>query len=545
MKKIFFNAEVVTMVNDKDIHQAVLIEDDKIVAVGSNDEVLAMKDDATVVVDVEGKTIMPGFIDPHGHFSFQSILAECLYIAPSPLGRVNSIEDMKAEIAKALENHENKDEFFITYGYDNEELAEGRHPIRDDLDEITTETPMVVIHASLHVGTFNTKALEVLGISETEPDMEGGHWGRYPDSDVINGYAEELAIQSKMLNILSPKPETIPTLLKAGQELYAGAGFTTVQDGFTSDNEHGLMQFGVENGLIDLDIHSYPPCHVSVRETKVHNGAMNVGDYVGNSGRLYFSGYKLVLDGSPQARTAWMTNPYEVVSETDDPNYVAYPFYENDEEVVDAIKVAIDRNAPVLVHCNGDAAGDQFLRSFKKAKELSDNKNYDKRAVMIHAQTARKDQIDIMAEENIVPAMFPIHTFFWGDTHIKNFGRERADKISNQAYAYEKGILPTSHEDSPVLPPNPIFSAWAAQYRTTRTGEILGRGVNRFDALRTITYNAAHQYHEEGVKGTIEPGKMSDLVILDTNLLTASKEDMREGRVLETIKRGKTIFKRA
>ncbi len=165
---------------------------------------------------------------------------------------------------------------------------------------------------------------------------------------------------------------------------------------------------------------------------------------------------------------------------------------------------------------------------------------------MIHCQTIREDQIDKMAEHNIVPAMFPIHTYFWGDVHIKNFGRERANKISNQRYALSKGLLPTSHEDCPVLPPSTILSVWSACNRVTRSGEILGEDLRltRYEALRSVTYNAAYQYSQEDIKGTLEVGKNAYLVITELDLLHFSNEELFTADVTETIKDGKTIFKK-
>lgn len=548
MKTIYYNGIINTLNNDNNVYEALLVENDKILAVGSDAEIMDQKDHNTDVIDLDGKSMFPGFIDPHSHYGMQSILAIFKSLAPSPIGDVESIgrmvEVMKEDIEAKKFNGTEK--FYFASGYDHEQLVEGRHPTKDDLDLISTEIPVVAVHASLHVGTFNSKALEILGIDKEEPDPAGGHFGRYEGSNEINGYAEEMAMMPYLMGHLAPQPQELPEVLKAGQELYAKAGITTAQDGFTKNEEFQMFNFGANNGIIDLDIHCYPPAVKSLREGNHWiDGEYGVkyGDAFGTENNIHFSGYKIVLDGSPQARTAWMSKPYEVVSENDDPNYVAYPFFTDDDVVTEALVFAMKQNAPVLVHCNGDAAGDQFLSCFEAALDQIDNE-YTARAVMIHCQTIREDQIDKMAKFNITPAMFPIHTFFWGDTHIKNFGRERANKISNQRYALSKGLLPTSHEDCPVLPPSPILSVWAATNRQTRSGEILGEELRltRYEALRSITYNAAVQYSEENTKGTIEVGKKADLVITEKDLLTCSNDELFTADVYQTIKNGKIIF---
>lgn len=546
--KIFYNGNIVTLKDEKDIHQAVVVEDGKIKFVGSDEEAMKLKDENTELVDLNGKTMLPGFIDPHSHYGNMSVFSRYTLIAPAPVGEVDSIqkmiEIMKKDYAKVEEK--NKDKIFLAYGYDHEQLKEGRHPTRDDLDQISTETPIAISHASMHVGVFNSKAIELFGIDEEAENPEGGFYGRYEGSNKINGYVEEMCFQIPLMKNLQVAPEDLPEIIKAGQEIYAKSGVTTAQDGFTTNNEYGIFKYGVDNGLLDIDVHCYPPAIKQLQEGNHWidgEFGLNFKDSIGEN--VHFSGYKMVLDGSPQARTAWMSKPYEVVDEHDDPNYVAYPFFEDDEVVTEGLVYAVERNAPVLVHCNGDATGDQFIRCFREALKRCDNE-YTARAVMIHCQTVREDQIDEMAELNIVPAMFPIHTYFWGDVHMKNFGPERANKISNQKYALSKGLLPTSHEDSPVLPPNSILSVWSACNRKTRSGVILGEDLRltRFEGLRTITYNAAWQYGEEDTKGTIEVGKLADLVICEKDLLHCSDDELFTATVDETIKKGKTIYKK-
>ncbi len=546
MNKIYLNGQVVTLKNEEEIFSAVVTEEDKIIYVGNDEEALKYKTEGSEVFDLNGKCMTPGFIDPHSHFGMQSLISTYQSIAPEPLGVVNSIDTMIEVMKNDLleRNKQSKQASYVAVGYDHEQLKEGRHPIKDDLDKVSTEIPVIAIHASLHVGSFNSKAIEVFGLKIDEPNPQGGSYGRYPGTNEINGYAEEIAFQMHLMGLVKPDSAMLEKTLHAGQELYAKAGYTTVQDGFTQNQEYQLFNFGSNNGLIDLDVFCYPPA-MSVMQKDNHwiDGEFGVkfGDSFGTNNNIHFAGFKMLLDGSPQARTAWMSKPYEVRNETDDENYCGYPIFKDDTQVIAGLKYAMERNAPILTHCNGDAAADQLLRCYEIA--LSEiNNDYTARAVMIHCQTIREDQIDLMAKFNIVPAMFPIHTYFWGDTHIKNLGIDRASKISNQKYALSKGLLPTSHEDCPVIPPNPLFSVWSSSNRKTRAGVKLGEGLTRYEALRSITYNAAYQYNIEHTHGTIEVGKKADLLVLDRNVLTCQDNDVRNTKVLQTIKNGKVIY---
>ena len=170
----------------------------------------------------------------------------------------------------------------------------------------------------------------------------------------------------------------------------------------------------------------------------------------------------------------------------------------------------------------------------------------DTRPVMIHAQTVRDNQLDSMKPLNMIPSFLQAHTFFWGDWHIKSvLGKERAYRISPVRSAIERGITYTLHQDTPVIPPNMSFTLWTAVNRKTRTGEVIGpdQRITILEALKGVTINAACQYFEEDSKGSITRGKRADLVILDSNPIKIDADNLKELKVLETIKDGKTIYR--
>jgi predicted amidohydrolase YtcJ len=166
---------------------------------------------------------------------------------------------------------------------------------------------------------------------------------------------------------------------------------------------------------------------------------------------------------------------------------------------------------------------------------------------VIHSQFIRPDQLDKYAEVGLIPSFFTNHAFFWGDVHVRNLGEPRAFFLSPMKTARARGLRPTNHTDAAVTPPDPLFTIWTAVNRTSRSGRVIGpdERVTPLEALKATTINAAYQYFEEATKGTIEPGKLADLVILSDNPLTVDPARIAEIRVLETIKEGKTVYKRA
>ncbi|MEG1994684.1 MAG: amidohydrolase family protein, partial [Oscillospiraceae bacterium] len=259
------------------------------------------------------------------------------------------------------------------------------------------------------------------------------------------------------------------------------------------------------------------------------------------SNNLKIGGYKIFLDGSPQGRTAWMLEPYKKGDENGE--YFGYGTMK-DQQVIEAIEISAKNNMQILAHCNGDRACQQFIHCVTKSEEnLPIIKTL--RPVAIHSQLMNETQLESCKDFGIIPSFFVAHVYYWGDTHIKNFGIKRAEKISMTRTALEKNIPFTLHQDAPVIEPNMLQTVWIAATRTTKNGEILGSDekISVKDGLKAITINAAYQYFEEKEKGSIKVGKKANFVILSENPLTADINNLPNIKVLMTIKDGETIFK--
>lgn len=250
---------------------------------------------------------------------------------------------------------------------------------------------------------------------------------------------------------------------------------------------------------------------------------------------LFIRSAKIFLDGSPQGKTAFMLQPYEGEKE-----YRGYPTMK-DNEVIGAMEYAASRKIQLLAHCNGDGAAEQFLNCAEKAAErFPIIRNL--RFVMIHAQFVTPSQLERAKGLGIIPSFFTAHSYYWGDTHIKNLGFERASRMSPAKSALEMGIPFTFHQDSPVTEPDMLESVKCAVRRVTKSGVKLDEGIPVFEAIKGVTASAAYQYGEETRKGTLEQGKNEDIVIMDKNPLEEEVSCLDAIKIAATVKSGKRVY---
>lgn len=518
--------------------EAVAVSGGRILAAGSEAEVAARAGRDAKLVDLKGRTMLPGFIDCHGHISMTALLMGFQNLAPEPAGPIRSIEDIKAELRKFRERTGGgRGGWILGAMYDDSLLAEKRALTRTDLDEVSTDQPVLAYHASLHVVVVNSAALSLLGITADTPDPKGGVIRRWPGTREPNGILEEGAITLAMPRLPQASREELLDLLDGVQNRYAAWGITTAQDGATRRPDFDLLSLAAERDRLKIDVVAYPFfTHI---EDLARGDIEMRRDYNG----FKVGGIKLMLDGSPQAKTAWLTKPYEVVPPGFDKDYRGYRIVD-DETAESLVDDAFARGWQVYAHCNGDAAADQFIAAIGKATEK--HGAADRRSTVIHAQTLREDQLDEMARLGVMPSYFVTHTFYWGDWHRDSvLGAERASRISPVRTTIDRGMRYTLHNDSPVVPSDCRMLIWSAVNRRTRSGRVLGeeQRISAEEALRGITIDAAYQHFEDDIKGSIEAGKLADLVIVEQDPVRVDPDELRNLSVAETIKRGETIHR--
>lgn len=538
METIYYGGKIITMTEQStqaavaNAPEALVVRNGRIAAVGSYVELNKTLGPGAKRIDLQGKCLMPGFIDPHGHAALAGQMAMLCDLSQCE-SFADIIATLKDYITKKKITGKNA---VMGFGYDHNFLAEYAQPDKRVLDRVSKEIPIFILHVSAHLACANTAALALAGITAETEDPQGGVIGRIPGTREPSGYLEEAGMQLLQKGIASRIKPDIKAMLGGVQKKYLENGITTIQDGATTDRDFGLLKLMATLGLLKLDVVTYPLLSADGGEILKKNPGRD-GKY---HRHLKIGGYKLVLDGSPQGRSAWMSEPYL----GGEPDYYAYPWLQN-EQVDSYVKRAIAEGKQLLAHCNGDAASQQYLNAYEKALAETGS-NVDLRPVMIHCQTVRNDQLDRMAKLNMIASIFVGHVWYWGDIHMRNFGEKRGHHISPVRDALDRGIHVNFHQDPPVTRPDMLHSVWCAVNRISRSGNVIGEDqkIGVYDALRAVTVEGAYQYFEEDSKGTLAVGKHADLVILSDSPLEVDPMNIRDIRVLETVKDGKTVYVR-
>ena len=530
--RVFLNGQVITMNESRPAAEAVAVKWDRIAAVGSNQEILNLTGPETQKVDLAGKTLMPGFIEPHNHFATAGI-ASLLFanLQSPPLGTVKNIKDL-IEVLREKAGRMPQGEWVCGRGYDDTLLSEQRHPTRDDLDQVSKETPVWIVHTSGHLSVANTRALEMAGVTRSTPQPPGGVIRIDPKTGQPDGVLEEMPAQMLVSRYM-------PSLtLEQRLEGLALAAKQYLQMGVTSSYDAGVIfprgdrtemiayQRAISQGILPIRV------------------TMMVGvDFLlgcGGDGPAFLTGFgdsrlrvgpaKIIVDGSIQGYTGWLSRPYHMPFKGDTA-YRGYPVTSPDQLNPMVIK-AHREGIQVASHGNGDAAIDAILDAYRLAQ--NEFPRADSRHRIEHCQMAREDQLDQMVELGVSPSFFVSHTFYWGDRHKSIFiGPERAKRISPLKTAREKRIRFSIHSDCPVTPVSPLFCVFAAVNRITRKGEVLGPEYRLTveEALRAVTIDAAWQNFEEEIKGSIELGKLADFTVLAENPLKIAPEKIKDIKI--------------
>ncbi len=550
---IFTGGTIVTLDPTNPEVEAIAVGGGRILALGTLDAVTAAAQGAEVL-DLKGAVLLPAFIDAHGHFMNAPQMVKWVNVQGEPAGPVTSI----ADILTAIRGHVAKwsikpGDWIIGYGYDMTNLSDGRQLTRDDLDAEFPENPILLLHVSNHGCVLNSKGFEFFGIDETTETPEGGMILRKEGTNIPEGLLMEQAFAPVFAALPQPSQEELLDNLDAAQQFYASAGVVTAQEGGTHAADLKFLMMAAEQGRFYIDVVSLPfvmelPQLVAEYFPSFTGGAMELPDTASASfgrysNRLKLAGVKIPLDGSPQGKTAFWSEPLLTPGPAGETDWTGIPLFPP-ELVNKAVAEFVAKGVPVYAHANGDAAIDMMIDAVRAAGLTGAT---DHRTTVIHSQCMRPDQIAAYAELGITPSFFTLHTFFWGDVHLENLGQERAFFISPMAAAQQAGIRFTNHTDFSVTPMEPMRMMHSAITRRARSGTVIGpdQAVDPMTALKAITIDAAWQIREEDTKGTLEVGKLADLVVLSANPLTVPVDDLLAIKVVETFKEGASVYKAA
>jgi len=535
---IYHNGSILTMAGAKPAYvEALAVKDGKIALAGAKDAALKMKGDATKVVDLGGKALLPGFIDGHGHYiNSLSVANQCKLYAP-PSGPGKDVPTIIAELKKfAAQRKIAKGELITGYGYDDTVMPDGRLLNRDDLDTAFPDNPVRIDHVSMHGTVLNSLALKKYGISAATKTPAGGVIVRKPGTEEPWGLIMEMAYLPVVEQSEKMTPDQEIQRSRAGQLLYAEAGITTAQEGSTQLAHLQTMKRATDAGANIIDVVAYP----FITELEKVLGELPVEKWGKYDRRLKIGGVKITVDGSPQGRTAFFTTPYLTGGPAGEKNWNGEPIFAQ-LLVNRMVKKVYDLDVPLILHCNGDAAIDAFLTAYEYARGGDFSRPWN--VTTIHTQFIRKDHIPKFAKYKVRPSFYTLHTYYFADAHIANRGKEQAMYISPMRDAIDAGLRPSNHTDFVVAPLDQMMMLYSAVNRVSRAGAKVGADqcVTAYEGLKTMTEWAAEQYDEQTTKGTLEAGKLADLVILDKDPLKVEPAAIKDVKVLETIKEGKTI----
>lgn len=535
---IYSGGPILTINDSQPKVEAVAVKDGRIQAAGTLADISTFKGETTEAFDLNGRTMLPGFVDSHGHVVMGGIQALSANLLAPPDGEVTDIASLQATLKAWAEKNSatvDKVKMIIGFGYDNAQLAELRHPTREDLDAVSTEVPIVIVHQSGHLGVANSKALELAGITASTENPEGGVIQRSSDG-TPNGVLEEYAFFNVLIPLLGTLgPEGLSAFAEAGADLWMRYGYTTAQDGRSSGAVvEALKAVDADKGL-PVDVIAYP----DVLEAKEYIAQHVSRDY---EGKVRVGGCKLTIDGSPQGFTALRDRPYYDPVGDYPPGYAGYASVTM-EKVQDAVNWCYENGIQIITHANGEGASDMLIAAIGAAqKKYGDPGN---RPVLIHGQFLREDQVDSYKRLGVFMSLFPMHTFYWGDWHRDHtVGPVNADNISPTGWVRERGMKFSSHHDAPVAFPDSMRILSATVTRRTRSGDILGpsQRVDVMTALKAMTIWPAWQQFEENDKGSIEVGKLADFVLLSEDPTVIDPEKLAGIKIEGTVKGGNLVY---
>lgn len=527
----YINGHIITMDANGPTAQAILVNRGRISEIGTTRAIQDKITAAVRVVDLQGRTVIPGFVDAHSHFPASGIRAVSVDLSPPPTGTTDTLQGLLDQIAHAVGDNKQSD-WLLGYNYDNTALPDGEHPTRKQLDAVAPDHPVYLWHNSGHMGVANSRALSLLSIDENTVAPAGGFIGRDWRTGLLNGLLQETAAPplSGIVSQFSWRKQW--RILTAARENYLSNGVTTAQNGYAGLNMMRLLELTQKLNVIPQRMIVWPAHGKKNISSQFDLKRKDKRDTKTNAEFNFKVGaVKIIVDGSPQGFTAYLSKPY--FNTRDKPEgYRGFPLI--GQQTLNAIVSRYHSNGyQMALHGNGDEAIEYIINAVESAQTLAPRA--DARHIIVHAQTIRQDQLARLKALSLTPSFFVAHTYYWGDWHRQeSLGPVRAANISPTQWAAESGLRYSLHTDAPVTPMNPMQLLWSATNRKSVSGFELGpnQRIDMNAAMRAVTIDAAWQNHVDDSVGSLEIGKLADMLVLSQNPYTA--DDVRQIQVLAT-----------
>ena len=527
---ILYNGKVLTVDSNNRIAEAVAVKDDIIMAVGSSDGIQSLKGSKTEVIDLEGKTLLPGFIDTHSHPGVAASTFLMINLTSPPISSIKDILRMiKEKAGNSLPG-----EWIQGINYNQLKLRENRHVTREELDSVAPKNPVVITRLTGHMYVLNTLAMEAAGIDRYTVDPNGGKIDRNE-----NGEPTGLLLcnaGSLVLDVVPPFTlEQIKWGLRKVFDKYTEWGVTTVHDPGTTAMDMRAYQSLLDEGVKQVRVQTMMRTHrESPRATLDEMISLGLSSGFGDKWLRVMS-LKIMGDGTGSGGTAGVYAPQNRGD-------TLGLFMTSPEEIKELTIKAHEYGIRVSIHSIGDRAIDVALDAIEEAQRLHPRE--DMRHRIEHNSICTPRQLKRIKELGVSPASSIGYMYSIGDDYYDNFGPERVRWAHPHKTMKEMGIIAGGNCDYPITDGNPMIQIYEAVTRKTRTGLVVGpeEAISVSDAIRVYTFNGAYLGKEEKVKGSIEEGKLADMAVLDEDILSTPSEELLDIKVIMTIVGGKIHY---
>ncbi|CAG9613337.1 N-substituted formamide deformylase [Bacillus rhizoplanae] len=526
---VFLHGEVITVDEQNRIVEAIAVKRNRIIAVGTSEEIKRLISPQTTVIDLKGKTLLPGFIDSHLHISSYGI--DKLGVSCKAT-HIHSLQDIFQDLRKKASGLP-AEKWVRAWGFNETKIAEQRYPTREELDQISMEHPIIIIRACNHISVVNSKALEILGIHKDTPDPKGGMIEHSAEGELTGRLIETAHFQISN-KVTYSEEETAQALALASADFVA-AGITSIHDAGCNDSEgFRAMHEAVRQGLVKVRIYAMV-CALDNPELFLES-MINAGMVTGlGNDRFKIGPAKLFTDGSSSGPTIATRKPY--TSNPEDYGILYYTQEELNRQLVEAHK----KGFQITAHAQGDRAIEMVLNCIEAA--LKEYPRPNARPRIEHAGISEPDLIERMKQLGVIPIPNPAFFYEYGNGYVHNYG-DRVNQMYPLRDFFKNNIIAAAGSDSPVTDYRPLFGIQAAVNRKSKQGQEIGNDqtVSVTEAIRAYTWNGAYASFDEQYKGSIEVGKLADLVILDGSILQAAPADIADLPVHMTIIDGEIVY---
>ncbi|MCX6642415.1 MAG: amidohydrolase [Candidatus Bathyarchaeota archaeon] len=531
---ILNNGKILIVDNAFNVVEAVAVKDGHVMAFGKSSELEHLKGPKTEVIDLKNRMVLPGLNDSHLHLIKTGSALQIINCRTPPM---KSIEDIATAVKEKVDTAKPGD-WILGRGWDQAKLAEHRNPTRYDLDKVAPNNPVQLTRTCGHLTVVNSRALELAGITKHTAQPVGGRIVKDEQGEPT-GMLEESPAMNIVSNLIpADNIEQKVEQIRLACEAFNASGLTSATDAGISEDDMVAYQIARERGYVTVRT-AMMLAAIQESETeekslaRIRNFPMLTGY---GDDLIRFQGLKILIDGGIGGKTALMREPYQGDTAT---GLLTVP----EDKLQRLVDAANERGMLVGIHCCGGKAMDIVLNTFENTDKVNPIKG--RRFYLIHAYQPTPKNYEQCRRLGIPVASQPDFLYYLGDSYAENIGLKRAAGLKPHRSWIDEGVHVASGTDSPVTPYPPFPCLWASVARKTEMkGTQLGpeEAVTREEAIRMYTTNGAYLTFEEKTKGSLEPGKLADMIIIDRDILTCPIDNIRDTKIIRTILGGRTVY---